>query len=819
MGKIKLKQRLRDLDLVEEGDPDIEYAGNGPQGGIESIFRGAGVCGLGSRIFKAVELNGQTGKDVALKQLFVGGVDVDEETCTYETNPVLTELTLLKKLQHPSIVQLHRSFMQVGVEDEVWLVLEFCHGGSVAESMRLRGGPLTESEIRSVLQSIVPALAHLHEHRVVHRDIKCENILLRAEGKAVLADLGSAGVGAHATGVVGTSHWMAPEMAAGRPYSNKIDIWSMGITIIEMAEMDTPAMRDENQYTDAVFSITSPTLLKPDDFSAGFVATADACLRMDPAKRPSAAEVAATEYLSQGVPECGAPGTPHPLLHLVDSVRRFNREEEERRARRVRSSTGSDYDDEDELLSSVCASSQCNLSTHFDITPAGSSHSVPREAPPTSAAAATSSAAAPAATPALPSSAATVAAAASAAARLPPASPLINHTSSSSTVSPSRSVHSVHFDPVKRPPDAIPEVNAPTIHTRPHTHHTHPPQNMISGPSEASPSPQEPLPRSSSATAPPRRLGSWREGSLSNLGSLRRLRARSGSEISSVCEADELKRLHLMKENEDLSRQLASIRAELPYEAVLVAELLAAPREHSAKATIAHVEAERDALIDHAARKKADLQRVKASIEALSLATEQVRSYFTSAAAAAAAAAAATTTTTSSTPAAAAPPKKTGGRSGTTKTFASVHHQGHRDAAKRSHTYVPSTAAAAAAAAAASRSVSISPLPRARRLASTGGSTSLLREASTATSGAPGSSRATAASSRRRTKSGANVSTSPSPLPSRGGVPPQYYPPPPAAAAEATRLQNGGGGGGGGGGYVPGALRRKARAQREGQRK
>ncbi|KAL7750289.1 hypothetical protein RI367_004462 [Sorochytrium milnesiophthora] len=228
------------------------------------------------------------------------GEDLDE---------VLNEVNFLRSCNHHNIVSYLGCYMKKGSVrgmKTIWIAMEHCGGGSVESAYKGIRGPLTEREISVVVReslanrvSMVQGLSFLHSCGKLHRDIKCGNILLTETGKIKLADFG---VSTQITKTfskrhtfIGTPYWMAPEVITseqqGTSYDHKADIWSLGITAIEMAECGPP-MFDMHPMR-VLFTIPkapSPTL-RGTQWSAEFRDFLRLCLDKDADKRPSADEL------------------------------------------------------------------------------------------------------------------------------------------------------------------------------------------------------------------------------------------------------------------------------------------------------------------------------------------------------------------------------------------------------------------------------------------------------------------------------------------------------------------------------------------------
>ncbi|XP_051022389.1 myosin-IIIb [Acomys russatus] len=221
--------------------------------------------------------------------------DMDEE--------IEAEYNILQFLpSHPNVVKFYGMFYKVDrcVGGQLWLVLELCNGGSVTELVKglLRCGErLDEAVISYILYGALLGLQHLHHHRIIHRDVKGNNILLTTEGGVKLVDFG---VSAQLTSTrlrrntsVGTPFWMAPEVIAceqqyDSSYDARCDVWSLGITAIELGDGDPPLF--EMHPVKMLFKIPRnppPTLLHPEKWCEEFNHFVSQCLIKDFEKRPS----------------------------------------------------------------------------------------------------------------------------------------------------------------------------------------------------------------------------------------------------------------------------------------------------------------------------------------------------------------------------------------------------------------------------------------------------------------------------------------------------------------------------------------------------
>uniref|UniRef100_A0AAQ5X727 non-specific serine/threonine protein kinase n=1 Tax=Amphiprion ocellaris TaxID=80972 RepID=A0AAQ5X727_AMPOC len=204
----------------------------------EEIWDIIGELGDGAfgKVFKAQ--NKQTGILAAAKVI---DTKTEEELEDY-----MVEIDILASCDHQNIVKLLDAFYY---ESKLWILIEFCAGGAVDAVMLELERPLTEPQIRVVCRQTLQALVYLHENKIIHRDLKAGNILLTLDGDVKLADFGVSAKNTKTLqrrdSFIGTPYWMAPEVvmcetSKDRPYDYKADIWSLGVTLIELAQVEPP---------------------------------------------------------------------------------------------------------------------------------------------------------------------------------------------------------------------------------------------------------------------------------------------------------------------------------------------------------------------------------------------------------------------------------------------------------------------------------------------------------------------------------------------------------------------------------------------------
>ncbi|KAM3278169.1 hypothetical protein ACQJBY_045812 [Aegilops geniculata] len=211
------------------------------------------------------------------------------------------EIEMLQQCSHPNVVRYFGSYQG---EEYLWIVMEYCGGGSVADLIGITEEPLDEPQIAYICRETLKGLAYLHTIFKVHRDIKGGNILLTDQGEVKLGDFG---VAAQLTRTmskrntfIGTPHWMAPEVIQESRYDGKVDVWALGVSAIEMAEGMPP--RSTVHPMRVIFMISSepaPMLEDKEKWSLLFHDFIAKCLTKDARLRPPAIEMLKHKFIEK----------------------------------------------------------------------------------------------------------------------------------------------------------------------------------------------------------------------------------------------------------------------------------------------------------------------------------------------------------------------------------------------------------------------------------------------------------------------------------------------------------------------------------------
>ncbi|XP_035474360.1 serine/threonine-protein kinase PAK 6-like [Scophthalmus maximus] len=280
--------------VVDPGDPRTT---------LENFVKiGEGSTGV---VCIAQERHG--GRQVAVKMM-----DVRQQQ---RRELLFNEVVIMRDYRHRNVVEMYRSAL---VEEELWVIMEYLQGGTLTDI--ISETRLNEQQMATVSEGVLQALTFLHSQGVIHRDVKSDSILLTLDGRIKLSDFGfcaqiSDDVPKRKS-LVGTPYWMAPEVISKTPYGTEVDIWSLGVMVVEMVDgeppyfSDTPITAMKRLRDEAAPNVKNVQRVSPvlQDF-LGCMLTRDAL------QRRSAADLLQHPFLLQA-------GSPRCLVPLVEQHRK-----------------------------------------------------------------------------------------------------------------------------------------------------------------------------------------------------------------------------------------------------------------------------------------------------------------------------------------------------------------------------------------------------------------------------------------------------------------------------------------------------------------
>ncbi|CUI15053.1 protein kinase, putative [Bodo saltans] len=238
---------------------------------------------------------------IAMKEVLLPSSSTSSGDATELFDGVMKEVSIVSSLDHPHVVRFFGSALEPE-EHRLTIFMEMVPNGSLASMVRHMPEPMKEEVARVYVRQLVSALAYVHSRGVVHRDLKCDNLLVTGDGQLKLTDFGASKIVGMATmatraaqTMVGTPHFMAPEILVGGDdgfeggYGRRADVWSLGITVVEMMECGKAPWPDFPSTGAAFMHIATPGSLPiiPARFSNEARDLVMQCCRRDPAERPT----------------------------------------------------------------------------------------------------------------------------------------------------------------------------------------------------------------------------------------------------------------------------------------------------------------------------------------------------------------------------------------------------------------------------------------------------------------------------------------------------------------------------------------------------
>lgn len=307
------------LPVLDMASNDIIDAGSDPLAQFNLLERlGEGSYGA---VYKAEEKSSHEFRAIKI-------VPVEKEL-----DELMNEIKILKKCNSEYITRYYGSYQH---DDDVWIVMEYCGGGSVSDIMVSASMTLTEDLIAVVSAAVLKGLVYLHKNKNIHRDVKCGNVLLTAAGACKLADFG---VSAQLNNtlskkrtLIGTPFWMAPEVIKEDDYDSKADVWSLGITAIEMAEGEPPYCNIHPMRAIFLIPMRAPAKLRDQaNWSAVFHDFIATCLTKKVEDRPKAEALMKHEFVAANVRKLEANGGKSSVIAKLVSRHMEDLEEMRRR--------------------------------------------------------------------------------------------------------------------------------------------------------------------------------------------------------------------------------------------------------------------------------------------------------------------------------------------------------------------------------------------------------------------------------------------------------------------------------------------------------
>lgn len=268
-------------EIVNPGDPRKRYRL------IEQI--GSGASG---HVYTAIDMS--TDEKIAVKM-----IDIRKQT---KKILILTEISVMKKNKHPNVINYYDSYLVDN--DQLWVIMEYLQFGPLTDLVTKL--ILREGQIAVIVKETLKAIEFLHSNKIIHRDIKSDNILLGLEGQVKVIDFGFCAQLNHSDEkrctFAGSPYWLSPEIITRKAYDTKTDIWSLGILIIEMLEGAPPYLNEAPLKAIYLIAAKGKPRIDYERVSPELADFLDKCLNIDPGQRATASELLEHPFLNLAEP-------------------------------------------------------------------------------------------------------------------------------------------------------------------------------------------------------------------------------------------------------------------------------------------------------------------------------------------------------------------------------------------------------------------------------------------------------------------------------------------------------------------------------------
>lgn len=279
------------LEIVNKSDPRARYHLLGQVG-----------CGATGSVYTAVD--GLTSEKVAIKM-----IDIRKQS---KKELILTEISVMKNKKHANVVNYYDSYLVD--ENQLWVIMEYMQFGPLTDLVTTL--ILREGQIAVIVRETLKAIEFLHSNKIIHRDIKSDNILLGQDGQVKVIDFGFCAQLDNSEDkrrtFAGSPYWLSPEIITRKAYDTKTDIWSLGILIIEMLEGAPPYLNEAPLKAIYLIASRGKPAINYDKLSPDLADFLDKCLNIDPEARATASELLTHPFLSLA----------EPLASIVPLIRR-----------------------------------------------------------------------------------------------------------------------------------------------------------------------------------------------------------------------------------------------------------------------------------------------------------------------------------------------------------------------------------------------------------------------------------------------------------------------------------------------------------------